>query len=362
MKVLHLADVHLTSRLHRSPREAERADQFLKCLSKAPLEGVELVLIAGDLWDTPFESAELTQRIFSAFESLSVPVVLIAGNHDCACAGSVYRTATFPSNVHFLDAAHPVYRTETYDVYGFSFTAPYENGHLLADFSVEDTEKLNFLLFHGDLVTIGGKTEYMPFTKEELSLCGADYVALGHIHKRTEPMWIGNTVYAYAGIPDGRGFDELGEQGGWLLDIQKGALNAQLYPMSGRQYREQEIDLTGLTHTAACVEKILASLSGSREDAYKLHLYGKPLFPLSVKTLTEQLASQVYFVKCCDACNEQLFLEDYDDYSLVGLYQKKFRERLETAKDEKERQLLERARIAGLTALLGAPQKGVEES
>ena len=62
MKVLHIADVHLTSRSDRSAREAERVDHLLKRLHDAVAEGVELLLIAGDLFDDPAESDALSYQ------------------------------------------------------------------------------------------------------------------------------------------------------------------------------------------------------------------------------------------------------------------------------------------------------------
>lgn len=361
MKVLHIADVHLTSRLDRSPREAERADRLLARLTDAKREGVELVLIAGDLFDSPFESESLTARVFSALEALEIPVCLIAGNHDCACAGSVYRKVRFPENVHFLDETNPVFETQQIAVYGFSFTSPYESRRVLSGFSVADPDKLNLLLFHGDLVTAGGESEYMPLTREELAESGVDYVALGHVHKRTVPETRGKTTFAYAGIPDGRGFDELGEQGGWMLDIEKGAFAYAFFPMSGRRYFEQTVDLSGSTHTAACAQKILSQLSGTPEDGYKIHLCGRVLFPLSVKAVCEQL-SALYFVKCIDECGrEDDSIDEFDDYSLVGLFDKKAREEIAAAPDAETKQKLELARTLGLAALLEQPLRGVEE-
>ncbi len=357
MKVLHIADVHLTSRLDRSAREAERADHLLARLSDAVAAGAELVLIAGDLFETPFESETLTNRVFSALGALLVPVCLIAGNHDCACAGSSYRKASFPENVHFLDESNPTFETDAVTVYGISFTAPFEPRRMLSDYSVKDPQKLNILLFHGDLAS---ESEYMPFTPKELADTGADYVALGHIHKRTEPKTEGKTTYAYSGIPDGRGFDELGEQGGWMLNLEKGKCTYEFFPMWGRQYIEQTVDLEGLTHTAACVDKIRATLSGRAEDAYKLRLRGRVLFPLSVTSIVKQL-SDLYFVKCIDECNQEDPTQDFDDYSLVGLFAKMADEKIASATDETTKKTYAMARQFGLSALLEQPMKGVDE-
>ncbi len=359
MKVLHIADVHLTSRTDRSAREAERADRLFERLTQAVAEGAELLLIAGDLFDSPFESESLTRRVFAALAGLGIPVCIIAGNHDCACIGSTYAKTDFPSNVHFLNGT--VFETEAFAVYGASFTAPYESRRVLDAFSVTDPDKINILLHHGDLVSPGGGSDYAPFSKDELAESGVDYAALGHIHKQTVPEKAGRTVYAYAGIPDGRGFDELGERGGWMLDIQKGAVTHAFFPMSGRRYIEQTVDLSGLTHTAACAEKILKELSGTREDAYKIRLTGQAHFPLSVKALGEAL-SELYFVKCIDECGQEADpSEGFDGYSLVGLFHQSAMEKINAATDEESRRVFELARSVGLAALLEQPLRGVEE-
>ena len=359
MKVLHIADVHLTSRADRSAREAERVDRLLERLSQAVSEGVELLLIAGDLFDSPFESESMTRRVFTALAELGIPVCIIAGNHDCACIGSVYTHTELPENLHLLQG--DVFETDTYAVYGTSYTSRYETRRVLADFTVGDPDKINILLHHGDLVTAGVESEYAPFTLAQLAESGADYVALGHIHKRINPDKAGRTTYAYAGIPDGRGFDEEGEQGGWMLDLQKGKVTATFYPMSGRRYLEQTVDLSGLTHTAACAEKILKELSGTYDDAYKIHLTGQVLFPLSVKALCEAL-SELYFVKCIDECGQETDLtEGFDDYSLVGLFHQSAMDKINAATDEETRRMLELARSVGLAALLEQPLRGVDE-
>ena len=57
------------------------------------------------------------------------------------------------------------------------------------------------------------EARYDPIRKEEIAASGLAYLALGHIHKRTEPLTFGGTVCAWPGCPEGRGFDELGEKG-----------------------------------------------------------------------------------------------------------------------------------------------------
>ncbi|MFR7894793.1 MAG: hypothetical protein ACLU38_12725 [Dysosmobacter sp.] len=52
------------------------------------------------------------------------------------------------------------------------------------------------------------EARYDPIRKEEIAASGLAYLALGHIHKRAEPLTFGGTVCAWPGCPEGRGSDE----------------------------------------------------------------------------------------------------------------------------------------------------------
>ena len=51
-----------------------------------------------------------------------------------------------------------------------------------------------------------------------------DYLALGHIHKYKQAELDQRGVYCYSGCLEGRGFDECGEKGFVLLDIDEESL------------------------------------------------------------------------------------------------------------------------------------------
>jgi exonuclease SbcD len=89
MKLLHTADWHLGQTFFDYDRKAEHL-QFLTELKKQLRElSVDVLLIAGDVFDTPNPSAE-SQKIFYRFlreataENPQLQIVIIAGNHDSA--------------------------------------------------------------------------------------------------------------------------------------------------------------------------------------------------------------------------------------------------------------------------------------
>ena len=85
MRLLHTADWHVG----RAIRGHSRADEHRAVLSEiaglAAEHQVDVVLIAGDQFDTAAPSAEAEQIVYRALLDLAATgaqVVLVAGNHD----------------------------------------------------------------------------------------------------------------------------------------------------------------------------------------------------------------------------------------------------------------------------------------
>lgn len=86
MRILHTSDWHLGRTLEghsRIPEQREFLEELCVILER---ESVNLVLIAGDIFDTPNPSAEAENLFYEALDRLSKrgerAVVVIAGNHD----------------------------------------------------------------------------------------------------------------------------------------------------------------------------------------------------------------------------------------------------------------------------------------
>lgn len=85
MKLLHTSDWHLGKRLMEAERLGEQIDALDEIESICEREQVELVLVAGDIFDTYLPSAEAEEAFFAAVKKLagkSRAVVLVSGNHD----------------------------------------------------------------------------------------------------------------------------------------------------------------------------------------------------------------------------------------------------------------------------------------
>ena len=88
MRILHTSDFHIGKRLYASERiEEQRA--FLQELSKVcKEEQIDIVLIAGDLFDNFNPSTFSMKLLYDSLCDISnlgnCPIVAIAGNHDSA--------------------------------------------------------------------------------------------------------------------------------------------------------------------------------------------------------------------------------------------------------------------------------------
>ena len=87
MKFIHIADVHWGARPEREQtfgriREQEIKETFQRVIDHANKQQVDLLLIAGDLFDQPPTQQELREVDYLLARLNHTRTVLIAGNHD----------------------------------------------------------------------------------------------------------------------------------------------------------------------------------------------------------------------------------------------------------------------------------------
>jgi len=85
MRLLHTSDWHLGRAIRGRSRIAEFDAVLHELTDLATAEGVDVVLVAGDIFDTMSPPPEAERLLFSALRRLverQIDVVLIAGNHD----------------------------------------------------------------------------------------------------------------------------------------------------------------------------------------------------------------------------------------------------------------------------------------
>src|SRR5690554_61528 len=86
LKILHTADWHLGKRLQEFSRLEEQYEVLEEIIQTADREEVDLVLLAGDIFDAFNPSHEAVELLYKSLKKLSDngnrPVLAISGNHD----------------------------------------------------------------------------------------------------------------------------------------------------------------------------------------------------------------------------------------------------------------------------------------
>lgn len=84
MKLLHTADWHVGRTIRGRSRDDEHRQVLAEIAKIAGEESVDLVLVAGDIFDTAAPAATAEEIVYQALLNLAevAPVVIVGGNHD----------------------------------------------------------------------------------------------------------------------------------------------------------------------------------------------------------------------------------------------------------------------------------------
>jgi DNA repair exonuclease SbcCD nuclease subunit len=370
IRILHTADIHFDTPFSgMTPKQALKSKEELKQVFEKIIrvtieKDIDILLIAGDIFDNLSVNKTTLYFIKSCFESISkVHVFISPGNHDPYNEKSFYSIVEWPDNVHIFKGSMEMVILEDLDtvVWGAGFNIPHVKKSLLKD--VKRAEGYNnILVLHGEIANTQEGNEYNPITEEEIGKTNVDYVALGHRHKFSEINKIENTYYCYSGCPQGRGFDELEDKGVVFIELQNKFLETSFIRTSIRNYYEKEVNIQGCFGYNEVKNKIISSISNEdrKNNFYKIILIGEisEEFTLNEEFLEEFLVGEFYFVKVIDKSELKLDISKLlEGYSLKSIFAKKIYERLEEAQTEEEREIITLALKIGLQSISGEEVK-----
>ena len=262
MRILHTSDWHIGKRLMGRERLDEQAEVLDEIVGICDREAIELVLIAGDIFDTYTPSAEAEELFYEKIKKVAGQnraVLLISGNHDDGVRLSaaaplaeeygIYivgndRTATLRKGQN--RAIYPTRCGKGYIVFesggGSVYVSllPYPNearfreekselSYLdqmqkwLQEGIAENTENLPCVLMAHIFVAGGSVSQ----GERDIELGGAravpvsnlpscQYIALGHLHKKQH---MGSGHCYYSGSPLQYAFDEVADKSVKVFDL-----------------------------------------------------------------------------------------------------------------------------------------------
>ena len=356
VRILHAADLHLDSPFEAlsEPLAVQRRREQRALLKRIPAlaekHGAQIILLSGDLLDTDSAYPETARLLSEVFEGSSAKVFISPGNHDFYSQSSPYARLRFPANVHIFREPRLTAVTVpelNVRVWGAGFTDR-RCGALLRGFHAQrQGEQTELLCVHGE---VGNPASaYNPITVEELAASGVDYAALGHIHTCSGVRRAGQTIYAWPGCPEGRGFDESGEKGVLLADVAPGSVRAAFLPLGGRRYETLRVSV----EETDPLEAVLAALpEDSARHIYRLILTGACDRAPALPAIRRGLEGRVFAAELRDETRlrEDLWAHAGED-TLRGLFLRRLKQQLETAPDAETRERITQAARWGLAAL-----------
>lgn len=282
MKFVHCADVHIGSPFSSEGLEESKlrrkslCDAFSALIRETKSYKADILLIAGDLFENSYVSAEEIRFVIDELASLAPCRVFISpGNHDPYCDLSPYKTAVFPDNVHIFSRESiscVVLEELGACVYGYAFCSAQSTLKPLAGFSHDAGSMVGILVAHAE--TVAG-SKYASITREEIQASRLDYIALGHIHDNDILHTEGKTSYMFSGCLEGRSFKECERKGAVFGEISNGEIYCEKRILSGRYYKILQLDCTGKNSVAELTEYIAGECAEFDSDcALRLVLNG----------------------------------------------------------------------------------------
>ena len=349
VKILHCADIHIGAAESFLGAAAERRRletllTFERIVDLSVSENVDILAVAGDLFDSNFIEPSYFEAVINKIENCApVKVIFAAGNHDPLNSSSPFLKYKLPENLYILGAygAPLTFEDLSLRVFGRSFETAFLKG-LSAPAVIPDDDYINLCVQHGDL-TSDLDSKYNAITKEFIKNSKMDYIALGHIHKRSEIMKLGDAYFAYCGCPEGQGFDELDEKGVYIGEIGKGVCNLKFVPTAKRRHISEKVNVSDYSDISMLADKITEQLKQNygedySENLYKIELSGSCDEPsvFDCEDLLARLSERLYFVKIVNRTHLKI---DYktlaNEKSLKGVFVKKMQEKIESADETK---------------------------
>lgn len=234
MRILHTADWHLGKIVNEFSMLDLQREYLKKLVKKVDELKVDVLIMAGDLYDRaipPKEAVSLANEVFTKLtQELDVPVLVIAGNHDSnerieygaslLSASQLYIEGTTKEQVRKVKIQNTNFYLIPYDDYRNirqildvdHIKTPEDALRLQLDEIKKDwdSEAVNILLYHGFIINIKSDADLEESESERPLSVGTidfvshelvedfDYVALGHLHKSQK---VSTERIRYSGSP-----------------------------------------------------------------------------------------------------------------------------------------------------------------
>ncbi len=277
MRILVSADIHLGSPIRsaamRNPDLGDHlkqasGDTFIRIVDLAISENVEVLVLAGDIFDN--DQPDLKSRAFLISQlaraaDAGVPTVLIRGNHDALLDHGAH--GNLGPNIHLLHKNKPSVEIGGVWFHGLSFDTAHVSKSFLPDYPAPVTGRKNVGLMHTSLDGSPGHDPYAPCSEQDLLAHGYDLWCLGHIHAPFERA-SGPVLAVMPGIPQPRHFGE--RTGGTvaIVELDDDTPNIERHHVGHLRFTECALDLSQSSDVQEVLSALRSALQGAQHHEH----------------------------------------------------------------------------------------------
>lgn len=334
MKIIHLADIHLASKMEQFEEKAEQRRQEVfeslqNVVKNAQNNGNKVIMLCGDVFDKSRPSMKDKKQFYNLVRDYpDITFLYLRGNHDVSQSYS----EELPNLKTFSDTEWTKYEFDDVVIAGRELTS--ENISTLHENLNLEAGKYNIVMLHCSIPGMGDTSTTIQI--EKFKNKNINYLALGHIHKRCEGELDKNSVWSYCGNLEGRGYDEVGEKG--YIEIDTCDKSHRFVPCSSREVVVKQLDLSAAEDDQQALNMALSALEDIDEkNIVKIELRGK------VRIDTEGFGERVkrrtksfFHLKVKDLTKRYVSIEEYEKKnSLLGEFIRQVRADEALTEDER---------------------------
>jgi len=314
IKALHCSDLHMdTVYPHISAsgdkRRQEQRNVYLRILRLAIDENVDMVLIAGDLFDQARVSPRTISFIKEGISSIApIPVFIAPGNADPYIPESPYACTVWPANtVIFTSNRFKIHEIPEKNLilYGAANKSTEDDHGVLKNFVTRPKEGIHVLIFHGTHLAYAPAGVYacLPFCQRDLEKVRARYLALGHLHRQVtlEGLPAGLTA-AYPGAADHLDYSDTTDKGVLLVTLSEEETHLRIMPTGKSGFHLEHLDCSNIKNESDLAEMIkeISGEKGVLGQCARFVLEGESFPGFRVESLQQKLEGHFLAVSIVD--------------------------------------------------------------
>lgn len=335
MKIIHCADLHLDSKMTANlpadkakERRAELLLSFRRMMQLCDDIRAEAIIIAGDLFDTSNVLAGTKSVVLDEINKRpEVTFFYLKGNHDND--NFLSSLESIPENIMLFSDEWKYYslsddKGKKVVIGGIELNDV--NTGFAADTLILSPDDINIITLHGQEQEHKANNKAAIIPLRNYKNKNIDYMALGHIHSYKNEQLDARGRYAYSGCLEGRGFDECGEKGVVVLDIntETGDIYTEFVKMSERVIHTVYVDISSAKtnlDVEGLITDALEDTGVTKKDMAKIVLTGAVDidFEINILYLEQIYRDCCFFVKLSDETKPYVDYTSFvNDASLKG--------------------------------------------